>query len=204
VNATARISESPSVARDPVTTELDPLTLRRAQRGEARACRAFVERYQTPVFALLSRLVGRDRCELSEDLAQETFLSAFRTLAQFSPLGPARLSTWILTIAARRAIDELRRHRLVTESEISATGVAASVCADESSRQQALATAIAVAVEELRPETRAAFLLREYHGLEYAEIARALGVELGTVKSRVSRARDRVRLAAREVRHDRD
>src|SRR5262245_34315895 len=93
----------------PVLDELDELSLRRAQRGEDAACRALVERYQARVFALLSRMLGRERRALVEDLAQETFLQVFRALAGYSPLGPARLSTWILTIATRRAIDELRR-----------------------------------------------------------------------------------------------
>src|SRR5262245_9009014 len=95
------------MAADPVAHELDEVTLARAKRGDERACRAFVETYQRQVFALISRLLGRQ--PLVEDLAQETFLRAFRALASFDPRGPARLSTWLLTIASRLALDELRR-----------------------------------------------------------------------------------------------
>jgi RNA polymerase sigma-70 factor (ECF subfamily) len=196
--------EPAGVVSGPAPAELDELTLKRAQRGEAPACRALVERYQNAVFALLSRLLGPGQTQLCEDLAQETFLAVFRALSQFSPLGPARLSTWILTIASRRAVDELRRSKLRCEPITAAVDLVAPLHADEESRQRALGAAIQRALEDLVPEYRAAFLLREYHGLDYADIARALGVELGTVKSRIARARQRVREAAREVRHDQD
>src|SRR5215470_592892 len=90
--------------------ELDDVTLARAQRGEAAAWRALVEHYQRAVFALLSRMLAPSgRAALVEDLAQETFLRAFRALPAFDRGGRARLSTWILTIATRLGIDELRR-----------------------------------------------------------------------------------------------
>lgn len=177
--------------------ELDEVTLRRAQRGDADACRALVERYQRPVFALLSRLLGGGRRAAVEDLAQETFLQVFRGLAGFTPLGPARLSTWILTIASRRAIDELRRPErsvaLVTEP-------IAAERADGDAVRREVAAAIERALAALAPEYRAAFLLREYHGLDYADIARALAIDVGTVKSRLSRARAALREALAEVR----
>ncbi len=93
------------------TDELDELTLRRAQRGDAAACRDLVLRYQGAVFALLGRMLGPGRAAEIEDLAQDTFLDVFRALARFSALGPARLSTWVLTIASRRSIDFLRARR---------------------------------------------------------------------------------------------
>ncbi len=74
--------------------ELDELTLRRAQRGEAQACRALVEAYQRPVFAIVSRMLAPAGLRArSEDLAQETFLRVFRALPRFELGGPARLST---------------------------------------------------------------------------------------------------------------
>jgi RNA polymerase sigma-70 factor (ECF subfamily) len=97
--------------------ELDEITIRRAQRGERDACRALVERHQGAVFALIGRMLGPARAGSVEDVAQDTFLAVFRTLAGFSPSGAARLSTWILTIASRRAIDELRRPRLVDDAD---------------------------------------------------------------------------------------
>jgi RNA polymerase sigma-70 factor (ECF subfamily) len=187
-------------------TELDAPTLQRAVRGDAGASRALVEMYQVRVFALVSRmLAGRGRATI-EDAAQDTFLHVFRQLGAFDAAGPARLSTWILTIAARRAIDELRRQRptLLPELERAPEGRAGERTgerADERAIRRELAAAIEAALRELSPELRAAFLLREYHGLEYAEIAAALAIDLGTVKSRLSRARAALRERLAEV-HD--
>jgi RNA polymerase sigma-70 factor, ECF subfamily len=183
--------------------ELDDVTLRRAQRGEAAACRLLVERYQGAVFALLGRVLGSRHRPFVEDLAQDTFLAVFRRLPEFSPVGPARLSTWILTIASRRAIDLLRRKEpagamtlgvAIAPDDIAADG------ADDRERRQ-LAAAIEAALAELAPPYRAAFVLYELHGLDYAEIAKALEIDAGTVKSRLSRARAALRTALAEV-HD--
>src|SRR2546423_1000368 len=88
-------------------SELDELTLRRAQRGDGGGGRGPGEGGQRPVFALISRMIGHGPAV--EDLAQDTFLKAFRALGRFDPAGAARLSTWLLTIAARLAVDHARR-----------------------------------------------------------------------------------------------
>jgi len=187
----------PSRPRD--TREIDDVTLARAQRGEAAAWRVLVEHYQRPVFALLSRMLSPGgRAQLVEDLAQETFLRVFRALPAFDAGGRARLSTWILTIATRLCIDELRRTAGRTEPLERAREVAAPARSDARVEARAIARAIA----ELAPEYRAAFLLRELHELEYDEIGRALGIDLGTVKSRLSRARAALREALAEVSDD--
>src|SRR5689334_20254448 len=88
---------------------LDELTLRRAQRGDERAWRDLIARYQKPVHALIWRLlVGRARHRV-EDLTQETFVRVLKALPDFEPAGAATLSTWILTIATRLTLNELRR-----------------------------------------------------------------------------------------------
>lgn len=93
--------------------ELDDLTLERARRGEPQATLALVQRYQGAVFALLSRMLRPSGLgDRVEELAQECFLRVFASLDRFRPGGPARLSSWILTIASRLTIDELRRRHL--------------------------------------------------------------------------------------------
>jgi RNA polymerase sigma factor (sigma-70 family) len=104
-----KISGTPAREIDTPAREIDALTLGRAQRGDDDARHALVVTYQRPVFALLARMLGPGRGALVEDLAQDTFLHVFRSLERFAPLGQARLSTWILTRASRRAMDELRR-----------------------------------------------------------------------------------------------
>jgi RNA polymerase sigma factor (sigma-70 family) len=178
--------------RKSVISELDELTLTRAQRGDEAACRALVVHYQRPAFALLSRMLQpAGRQGLVEDLAQETFLRVFRALARFDRGGPARLSTWILTIATRLALDELRRTAPATLplETPGARLAAAPERTDAGAERRATRARLVEAVARLSPEQRATFLLREVHELEYDEIARVLEVDLGTVKSRLARAR---------------
>jgi RNA polymerase sigma-70 factor (ECF subfamily) len=190
----------PQTTREAAPAELDDLTLARAQRGDESACRALVRRYERPVFAMISRMCGRDRVE---DLAQETFLRVFTALPRFESAGPARLSTWILTIATRLALDELRRRPLRTTplDDRMVDRLPGSARADEGAERRSLRLALQRAVAELSPEQRAVVLLREVHGLDYDEIGRALEIDLGTVKSRLHRARAALR-AALEFHHD--
>ncbi len=180
--------------------ELDDLTLARARRGERDACRALVRLYQRRVFALLARMLsGRDRQSWVEDLAQETFLRVFRALPSFDRNGPAKLSTWILTIATRLSIDELRRKRPQLHSDPAAPVPGAIAVAPEQAddllRRKRIAAAIEAAVAALPADNRAVFVLREYHGMAYGDIAEAVRCDIGTVKSRLSRARARLRQA---------
>ncbi|HSN30471.1 MAG TPA: sigma-70 family RNA polymerase sigma factor [Kofleriaceae bacterium] len=169
--------------------ELDELTLRRAQRGDERAWRELIARYQHPVHALAWRLLAGRARHRAEDLVQETFVRVLRALPRFDPAGRASLTTWILTIATRLALDELRRpvpaslerEPLVEER------------ADHASERARLGAAIARGIAKLPEGQRAVLVLREYHELEYGEIADALEIDVGTVKSRLSRARDALR-----------
>ena len=196
----AASEKAPSAA----SQELDELTLVRAQRGEDAACRQLVTTYQRRVFALLGRMLAPSgRAALVEDLAQETFLRTFRALAAFDRAGPARLSTWLLTIATRLALDELKRvvPRLVPIDALARGVPSAGAPTSAEADRRALSGALARAVAELSPEQRATFLLREVHELSYEEVAAALEVDLGTVKSRLSRAKQALRAALAEV-HD--
>jgi RNA polymerase sigma-70 factor (ECF subfamily) len=179
--------------------ELDELTLSRAQRGDGAAFRVLVETYQRPVFALLSRmLTARGLSAQVEDIAQETFVRVHRALPEFGRDGRRRLGGWILTIAARLAIDELRRRAPEPLGEPDRLAqLPGPARTDEPAERRALRAAIERAVERLSPEHRAAFLLREVHGLDYEAIAGALGIDLGTVKSRLGRARAALRQALR-------
>jgi RNA polymerase sigma-70 factor (ECF subfamily) len=166
--------------------EIAPELLARCQAGEPAALRTFVECYQRPVFALLSRIVGR-HCEV-EDLAQETFLRAIRALPAFDADGAARLSTWLLTIATQLALDACRKRAREQRSSLVAGPVSAATPEHEAQRSQ-LRDAIASAIDELPSEQRAAFVLAEFHGFAIADIAQALQTRPSTVKTRLFRAR---------------
>jgi len=178
-----------AAARARADEPLDEVTVRRAQRGDQRAWRDLIERYQGPVHALIWRLLaGRARHRV-EDLTQETFVRVLRALPRFEPGGPALLSTWILTIATRMTLNELRRPEL---AGLDREPVAAER-ADADAERKRLGTAIAAGVAALPDAQRAVLVLREYHGLEYAEIADVLELDVGTVKSRLNLARTALR-----------
>lgn len=181
-------------SRSSSVSELDDVTLERARRGDARAFRAVVERYQRPVHALLGRmLAGTASFAEVEELAQDTFVRIFRALPSFSPQGEGRLTKWVLTIATRVGIDWARRRRPRTAELHDSDAVSKRPGADEIAAGKLLASALARAVAALPEDQRAVFVLREYHDFDYEEMAEALGISRGTVKSRLSRARAALR-----------
>jgi RNA polymerase sigma-70 factor (ECF subfamily) len=176
--------------------ELDDVTLRRAQQGERGALDQVVERYHPMVHALVWRMACAQGESHVADLVQDALIRVIQNLARVDPAGPARLSTWILTIATRIVLND-RRRRDAPQIEPAGYIDPATVAAERE-----LGAAIAAAVVELPEPQRIAFVLREYHDLDYAEIAKVLDVDVGTVKSRLSRARVAVRDALRRTHPD--
>jgi RNA polymerase sigma-70 factor, ECF subfamily len=192
-----------AVLRLPVRkpAELESATVDAARRGESWAQAELIEHYARPVWGLVCRILGRaGRTQVADDATQDALVAALRSLGRFRSDGSTSLSSWVLTIAARTAIDVLRRRRDVAPIE-EATAESADR-PDRSAEQRSLGRAIEGAVLRLSPEIRAAFVLRAYHELEYAEIAEALGVDIGTVKSRLFRARAALKDLLEEVRRD--
>lgn len=172
----------------PARAELDDLTLRRAQQGERAALDLLVERYHPMVHALVWRMACAQGDAHVADLVQDSLVRVLQNLARFDPAGPARLSTWILTITTRVVLNDRRRGGRIPRLE-----PASYVDPATAASQVELGTAIAKAVIELPEPQRIAFVLREYHDLDYSEIAKVLDIDVGTVKSRLSRARAAVR-----------
>jgi RNA polymerase sigma-70 factor (ECF subfamily) len=165
-------------------------------RGNREAFRMLVLRYERPLFRFLG-LLGFDGTAC-EDLAQQTFLSAFRALADFDA-SRARFSTWLFTIAKRHAAHERerahRRHETssteATEARARSTGPDPAEAASLSQRVRTLEAAL----RSLPQELRSTFLLSQIKELSLEEVAAVENCPLGTVKSRIHRARERLRLA---------
>jgi RNA polymerase sigma-70 factor (ECF subfamily) len=142
---------------------------------------------------MVHALVWRMACAQGEahvaDLVQDALIRVVQHIARFDLAGPARLSTWILTITTRIVLNDRRRD----PARLAELPLAALVDPATAAAERELGAAIAQAVLELPEPQRIAFVLREYHDLDYADIARVLEVDLGTVKSRLSRARAAVR-----------
>lgn len=172
--------------------------LARCRAQDPLAFRAFVARHERLVFALLSRMLGASAPDL-EDLAQETFLRAYRAFPGFDPDGVAKPSTWLLTIATRLVLDAKKRRRVGTaplgdEAEARASDSTPELRAE---RRQ-LGAALAEAMDALPDDQRAALVLSDVHGLSTAEIASALEVPESTAKTRLFRARVKMREMLRE------
>jgi RNA polymerase sigma-70 factor, ECF subfamily len=169
--------------------ELDDVTLRQAQQGERAALDRLIERYHGMVHALVWRMACAQGASHVADLVQDALVRVLQGLPRFDPDGPARISTWILTITTRVVLNDRRRVRPGDAR------LEPSACIDPETAvaDVELGAAIAKAVGELPEAQRIAFVLREYHDLDYSEIAKLLEVDVGTIKSRLSRARAAVR-----------
>jgi RNA polymerase sigma-70 factor (ECF subfamily) len=172
--------------------EVDRRTLLACKAHDAAAFRAFVLAHERAVFALLSRVLGRG--PHVQDLAQETFLRAYRAFPRFDVDGDAKPSTWLLTIAVRLALNAKRKlSRAAPLSLVAAAEVAHDATPETEGARRELGRAIAAAAAELSDDQRAAFVLAQFHGLSIAEIAEALETNENTVKTRLFRARAHMR-----------
>ncbi|CAN5718368.1 sigma-70 family RNA polymerase sigma factor [soil metagenome] len=168
--------------------EIDDLTLRRAQQGERAALGTLIDRYHPMVHALVWRMACAQGESHVADLVQDALLGVLTSIGRFDPRGAAKLSTWILTLATRVVLNDRRRGPPPDAASPTAFVDPATSFADKE-----IAAAIATAVASLSEPQRIVLVLREYHDLDYTEISEALGVDVGTVKSRLSRARTAVR-----------
>jgi len=182
--------------------DADALLIERIKRGDMRAFEMLVVKYQRRIERLIARMV-RDS-DLVADIAQETFIRAYRAIPQFR--GESAFYTWLYRIAvntAKKALVELKRDPLVTESAL-----AGRDSDDETSRvenelsdgatpdamlaSKEIAATVNAAIEALSDDLRQAITLREIEGLSYEEIAEVMKCPIGTVRSRIFRAREAI------------
>lgn len=193
---------SPIVSPPPAPSDTDLQLVERTVAGDQKAYELLVLKYQRRIERLIGRMV-RDT-DLVQDIAQETFLRAYRALHQFR--GEAQFYTWLYRIAvntAKKALLEMKRNPVITESALQS-----SDDEDETSRPRnepmteetpetvlaarEIAAAVNAAMDALPEDLRQAVTLREIEGLSYEEIATAMGCPIGTVRSRIFRAREAI------------
>ena len=171
--------------------------------GDQRAYELLVIKYQRRIERLVARMV-RDT-DLVADITQETFLRAYRALYQFR--GEAQFYTWLYRIAvntAKKALVDMKRNPVVTESALRGSNdsedetsfLDRELISDETPETvlaaQEIAAAVNAAMEALPEDLRQAVTLREIEGLSYEEIAVAMECPIGTVRSRIFRAREAI------------
>ena len=174
----------------------------RAVAGDGQAFGELVRPYEARVYGLAYRICGHK--EDAYDLAQEAFLKVYRALPRFR--GGSSFSTWLYRVVANTCLDQLRRRKrsgtvvslddpLVTDGGRLGREVADKTLEpDEAVLRSETAREVQAAVSALPPDHRLAILLRDYEDLPYEQIALIMGCSLGTVKSRISRARSALRV----------
>jgi RNA polymerase sigma-70 factor (ECF subfamily) len=193
---------SPSV--DTAADETDLIA--RSSTGDVSAFNILVERYQGAVYNLCLRVLGSQQA--AEDATQEAFISAYRSLGRFRG---GLFRAWLFRIATNACYDELRRRRArpsvsldepAGDDERTRDVPDTAATPDEHAERRELAGVLQGALAELPADQRVVIILCDVQGLDYLEIAQVTGVSLGTVKSRISRARSRLRvllMARREL-----
>ena len=177
--------------------------IERSREGDLAAFNALVAAYQDQVYNLCLRMLGSQ--QPAEDVTQETFISAYRNVGRMR--GPS-VRSWLLRIAANACIDELRRRKrhpqLSLDSRRNDDEIEGSYDVPDSApgpEQVAMRVELRQALEaellQLPVDQRLAVVLCDVEGLAYEEIASAMGTSVGTVKSRISRGRSRLRSALR-------
>ena len=192
---------SPEVAPAVVAADSDLMLVERTVAGDQKAFELLVIKYQRRIQRLIGRMV-RD-VDLVEDIAQETFIRAYKALHQFR--GDAQFYTWLYRIAvntAKKSLMELKRDLTVSESffksddddETKTSKI--ELTADETPETvfaaKEIAAMVNLALLELPEDLRQAVTLREIEGLSYEEISAAMNCPIGTVRSRIFRAREAI------------
>ena len=184
-------------------SETDQKLVQRAQRGDLRAFDLLVLKYQGRISALVSRYIS-DSGEV-EDVTQEAFIKAYRALERFR--GDSAFYTWLYRIAANAAKNHLvakgRRPRSDASIEDAEAFDEFGLSSDSGSPEaiamgDELVSVVEAAMQALPEELRAALTLRELEGLSYDDIAEVLGCPVGTVRSRIFRAREAIDERVRE------
>ena len=179
--------------------DIDQQLVERAQRGDKRAFELLVEKYQRKLGRLLARFI-RDPAEV-EDVTQEAFIKAYRALPGFR--GDSAFYTWLYRIGINTAKNYLMAlgRRAPTSTEVEAEDAAGFEDAEQLRDintpesmllSKEIATTVNATIEALPEELRTAIQLREIEGMSYEDIARIMDCPIGTVRSRIFRAREAI------------
>ncbi len=185
---------------DGIEMQKENALVRRASSGDTEAFSELVKKYQTYVYNIAYQTVGNR--EDADDITQETFLKAYRSLSTFR--GSCRFSSWLYRICINAAHDCMRaanRCPLIVqttwgdddENEIELPDTSSNSRPDEIIEREEVQQAVRAAIASLSDDHREILTLRDLNGYSYEEIADMLGLEFGTVKSRINRARASVK-----------
>ena len=173
----------------------DDLLIAKAAKGDARSFEQLMRRHEGRMYSCALRMCGNR--EDAQDCVQEAMLRVFRALERFK--GESSFSTWVYRITMNACLDELRRRKVRSAASLDTllesgwTPKDPGELPDSRAERMERKAALEKAISELPEDMRAAIVLREVHDLSYEEISQALDVNVGTIKSRISRGRERLR-----------
>ena len=168
--------------------------IRAVLEGDTESFRLLVQRYQKPVIRMIANLIN-DR-HICEDVAQEVFLAAYKKLPSFDP-DRSSFSTWLFTITRNKSINAMKKMKIMPVSN-TPENPDFSEPADSLIRNE-LFVKLDQALNSLNPKHRRALVMAEFENLPYEQIAQIEGVRIGTIKSRINRAKHRLKSALGDI-----
>ncbi len=174
--------------------------IEQAKKGDARAFEILIEKHQKRIFSIAYRIAGNQ--EDAADMTQEVLIKIFRNIKKFK--GKSKFSTWLYRVATNTCLDEVKKlnkqvvyslqEEIETEDgKISAEIADTAMTPEERLEQREIRGVVNIAISMLSDEHKKIIILREIEGFSYDEIAAILKCSAGTVKSRISRAREQLR-----------
>jgi RNA polymerase sigma-70 factor, ECF subfamily len=171
--------------------------VKRVLGGDVDSFRILVERYQRPVLSMIQRLIwDSHRCE---EIGQDVFVRAFRKLSAFDP-ARSQFSTWLFTIARNMSINALKKKLPLPMEKLPEMPGSRDPSHELSDKE--IFMQLDEALKALPGKLRRAFVLAELEQMPYEEVARIEGARLGTIKSRLNRARARIYAAMKDMKGD--
>jgi RNA polymerase sigma-70 factor (ECF subfamily) len=164
--------------------------IHRVLQGDTESFRLLVERYEKPVVRMVKNLTGDSH--VGEDVAQDVFLTAYKKLTSFDP-ALSDFSTWLFTITRNKSLNALKKKRAFPRRELA--DVAGGSNPHDAAAAREFFEKLSKELHSLPARQRRAFVMAEFEKLSYQQIAQIEGVRLGTVKSRINRAKTKLRAA---------
>ncbi|HUS71695.1 MAG TPA: sigma-70 family RNA polymerase sigma factor [Sedimentisphaerales bacterium] len=168
--------------------------IRRVLEGDIESFRFILERYERPVVRMIRNITNST--DSSEDIAQDVFLTAYKKLASFDS-ARGNFSTWLFTIARNKSLNALKKKKPLLMSELPEKNNPRNPSDDMAEKE--FFDQLDKALRAVPSRQRRAFILAEFENLSYEQIAQIEGARLGTIKSRINRAKNKLRLALKGV-----
>ena len=165
--------------------------------GDVDSFRLLVQRYQRPVTSMIKNMINdRHTCQ---DIAQDVFFTAYKKLASFDP-ARSNFATWLFTIARNKSLNALKKKRTFSMSELPEKIDPHNPSDDLA--QKEFFDKLDMKLQTLPTRQKTAFVLAEFEKLPYEQIAQIEGVRVGTIKSRINRAKEKLRSALKNFEDD--